>query len=97
MFFSEEIPRDMRNTGELAIGLEYSSYSPKWELFLRLAYRLDPQPVKKPATTLNILSGGIGLKIKSIRTDLGLAYITTTTDSPAQSHLVFNASLGINL
>ena len=97
IFFGEEIPRDMRNTNGLALGLEYGSLSPRRELFIRLGFRLDPQPIKKPATTLNVISGGIGLKIKRIRTDLGLAYITTTTDSPAQNHLIFNAGIGISL
>lgn len=95
--FGEEVPREMHNTSELAAGLELKSLSPRRELSFRFACRLDPQPVTTPAATLLVFSGGMGLKIKNLSADLGLAYITTQSDIPEQYHWVLNGSLGFQL
>jgi len=95
IFFDEEMPRDMKNTLVLGLGLEYGSYSSKGDFFLRLGFSLDPQPLKEPETTLKVLTGGIGVRFWILSGDIGLAYYYGSPGGVKQDHLVFNSTLSI--
>lgn len=95
IFFDEEMPREMKNTLVLGLGLEYGSYSSKGDFFLRLGFSLDPQPLKEPETTLKVLTGGIGVRFWILSGDIGLAYYYGSAGGVNQDHLIFNSTLSI--
>lgn len=97
VFFGDTMDRDMRDTVALAIGAEYGSLSSNRDLFIRLGFRLDPQPLREPTTTLYVLTGGLGLRLGSFSIDVGTAYYTGTAGSIRQNHLALTTTLGINL
>lgn len=97
IFFDEEIPRDMRNTTVLALGLEYGVIFPKRDFFLRLGFRLDPQPLSDPLTTLKVLTGGFGFRFGKLTGDFGLAYYTGSPGGIKQNHFILNSTVSLKL
>jgi opacity protein-like surface antigen len=97
IFFEEELPRDMRNTASLALGAEYGSKSGGLEYFLRLGFRLDPQPLTEPGVTLNVWSGGIGVRYGAAAVDTGISYYSGSTGGVEQNHFIINTTISINL
>lgn len=97
VFFGDTMPRDMRDTVALALGVEYGSLSANRDLFFRLGFRLDPQPLREPATTLKALTGGLGLRLGSIGADVGAAYYSGSAGGVRQDHFVLNTTLHICL
>jgi len=97
IFFDEEIPRDLKNTLDLALGLEYAMINSKGGLFFRLGFRLDPQPLVEPATILKVFSGGIGLRSGPVSADLALSYYHGQAGDIDQNHFLFSGTLGIKL
>jgi len=96
-FFEEEIPRDFKNTLVLALGLEYGFLSSRRDLFFRLGFRLDPQPVPDPEVTFKVITCGAGIRIGIIAWDLGLSYFSGSPAGIDQSHYVLNSTINIVL
>lgn len=97
VFFGDTLPRDMRDTVALALGAEYGSLSANRDLFFRLGFRLDPQPLREPATTLKALTAGLGLRLGSIGADVGAAYYSGSANGVRQNHFSLNTTLHIRL
>ena len=95
IFFDEEIPRDMRNTVVLALGLEYGAVSSQRDFFFRLGFRADPQPVNDPAATLKVFTGGIGLRFGRIAGDFGFSYYSGSPGGVKQNHFILNSTLSL--
>jgi hypothetical protein len=95
IFFSETMPRDMRNTAVLALGMEYGIFHTKRDYFFRVGYRLDPQPVKEPLTTLRWLTGGFGFRWGKVSADFGLFYCFGSAEGISQNHLAVNSTLQV--
>ncbi len=93
VFYSETLPRHMRNTLVAALGLEYGIFSGHSDYFLRLGYRLDPQPVTEPKTTLQELTGGIGFRLGRVTADIGGLYCFGSPGGIMQKHFVLNSTL----
>jgi len=83
-FYSELLPRQMKNTTVLSLGMEYNfdGYS------ARLGYRLDPQPVKTPETTLHAVTGGFGMHLGHVSIDFGAALYFSDYQDFGQKHLL---------
>ncbi|MCP5053082.1 MAG: hypothetical protein GY940_38300, partial [bacterium] len=96
-FYSEFLERDMRNTLVLALGMELGLLKRNGGFFARLGYRMDPQPVTRPETTLHALTGGLGIRLGQVSLDVGGMYYYGSIDDFSQQHLVFNATLQIAL
>jgi len=97
IFFDEEIQRDMKNTLDFAVGVEYGLINPGGGFFLRMGFRLDPQPLVEPDTTLKVFSGGIGVQTGKISADLGFSYYYGVTEDIGQNHFVLSSTLSIKL
>jgi hypothetical protein len=95
IYFSEEIPRDMRNCLVFASGIEFGVYKPDVDYFLRAGYRFDPQPVNRPRVSLHTFSCGTGFRVGRITADIGIAYYIAPSDMLSQRHFVLNASLSV--
>jgi hypothetical protein len=97
IFFDEEIPRDLKNILDLALGLEYALINSNGGLFFRLGFRLDPQPLVEPAAILKVFSGGFGLRAGPVSADMGLSYYHGQAGGIAQNHFLMSATLGFRL
>jgi hypothetical protein len=95
IFFDEEIPRELQNTPDLAIGIEYGLINPNGGLFLRLGFRLDPQPLLDPSTTLKVFSGGIGVQAGFVSGDLGISYYYGEAGGIEQNHFLLSSTIGL--
>ena len=95
IFYSETLPRDMRNTLVMALGMEYGILRDKSDYFFRVGYRLDPQPVREPETTLHALTGGIGIRLGKVSADIGAFYCFGSAEGISQKHIVLNSTLCI--
>jgi hypothetical protein len=93
VFYSETLARPMRNTLTAALGLEYSIYNPSSVTFFRLGYRLDPQPITEPRTTLQELTGGFGLEFGRLNVDVGALYCFGSPGGIMQKHFVLNSTV----
>jgi len=93
VFYSETLPRHMRNTLTSALGLEYGILSAHGDYFLRLGCRLDPQPVIEPKTTLRELTGGIGFRLGRVSADIGALYCFGSPGGIMQKHFILNSTL----
>jgi hypothetical protein len=93
VFYSEILPRHMRNTLTAALGFEYGIFRAQGDYFFRLGYRLDPQPITEPKTTLRELTGGIGLRLGRVTADIGALYCFGSPGGIMQKHLVLNSTL----
>ncbi len=99
-FYSEILQRNMRNTLILALGMElglYNLFKTKSDWFLRLGYRLDPQPVTEPEMSLKGLTGGIGMRAGRVYLDAGAIYITGSYQGIKQKHWVLNGTMQLRL
>lgn len=96
-FFNETLARDMRNTIALAMSAEYAIYKEARDIFFRVGYRFDPQPIKEALTNLNVVSGGVGIRLGKFACDIGLSYFFCSVSGFKQNHLVLNSTLGILL
>jgi hypothetical protein len=92
-FFGEKQPRDLRDTFGLAGGMELT-FKAGTDISLRLGYRRDPQPVKEPATTLEAVTGGVGVRLWKLGLDAGAARYQGSAGGVQQNHtaLVFTLS-----
>ncbi|MCP5101795.1 MAG: hypothetical protein GY950_00365 [bacterium] len=97
VFYEETLPRDMKNTLVLALGMELGLLRDKTGLFFRLGYRLDPQPVTQPQTTLHALTGGVGIRLGKISLDIGGMYYSGSPGGISQKHFVLNSTLQVHL
>lgn len=93
VFYSETLPRHMRNTLTAALGLEYGILSAHGDYFLRLGCRLDPQPVIEPKTTLGELTGGIGFRLGRVSADIGALYCYGSPGGIMQKHFILNSTV----
>lgn len=73
--FGDEMTRDFDDTAELAVGIELPIQCRGFDLAFRCGYRLDPQPVPAPDTTLNRLTFGTGIEFGLMSFDLAGSYI----------------------
>ncbi len=96
-FYSQFLPRQMRNTLIFALAMQWGIYNGNKNYFLRLGYRRDPQPVKNPSVTLNGISAGIGTQIGKYSADIGGFYTNGQYTGIKQSHWVFNTTMQISL
>jgi len=96
-FYSEFLPREMKNTLELALGMEFGLLGTNSDYFARIGYRLDPQPITSPEISQQALSGGIGLRIGSVSLDVGAIYYFSSYLGIKQRHMVLNSTLVIRL
>jgi hypothetical protein len=96
-FFDEEIPRDLKNTLVIALGLEYGFLSSRRDIFFRLGFRLDPQPVPDPGVTFKVLTCGAGIRLGMIAWDLGFSYFSGSPAGIDQNHYVLNSTINIIL
>jgi hypothetical protein len=96
-FYSEFLPREMRNTLVIALGMEYGFWGTQSDYFIRFGYRLDPQPITEPEISQQAITGGIGMRIGSLSLDAGAAYYFSSYQGIKQNHLVFNSTLYIRL
>lgn len=97
IFFSETLPRNLRNTMVLALGMEYGTDETNRDLSFRLGYRFDPQPVTDPRMTLHALTGGIGIRFGKIITDFGCSFYFGSSGGVSQRHFVLNGTISIDL
>lgn len=93
VFYSETLARPMRNTLTAALGFEYGIFRARGDYFFRFGYRLDPQPVTEPKTTLQELTGGIGLRLGRLNVDIGGLYCFGSPGGIKQEHFVLNSTL----
>jgi hypothetical protein len=96
-FFQEKLDRDMRDTLVAALGIEYGCHGERYDYFLRAGYRLDPQPLLEPATTIHAFCGGVGVRWKRFSGDLGMAFFTGSIGNYSQSHFILSTTLGYDL
>jgi hypothetical protein len=96
-FFSETLPREMKNTLVLALGMEYGLFGTRSDYFARLGYRLDPQPLKGPGMILQALTGGLGIRWGNISLDIGALYYFGSQQGIKQKHAVLNSTMNIRL
>ncbi len=96
VYFNQPLPREMRNTLVASLGMTYGFHLPSLDIFLRLGYRLDPQPVITPKTSLHVLSIGTGLHRGTLSLNLAYAYILAPSSFIEQRHSLFNMSLDFN-
>jgi hypothetical protein len=96
-FFNETLTRDMRDTIAVAIAVEYGIYKKPKDIFFRVGYRFEPQPVKEGLTDLHNMSSGIGIRLGKFAWDLGLSYLFCSVNGFKQNHLVLNSTLNILL
>lgn len=73
--FGDEMTRDFDDTAELAVGIELPIQCRKFDLAFRCGYRLDPQPVPTPDTTLSRLTFGTGIEFGCLSFDVAGSYI----------------------
>lgn len=97
ILFDENIPRDLKNTMEFALGGEYGAFSEKRDFFIRLGTRFDPQPIKDPDTRLFSFSGGVGFRLSWFSMDIGTAYYIASTNGESQDHFMLNSTFIIKL
>lgn len=74
MVFGEELDRDFNDSTLVAIGVELPISCRGFDIALRAGYRLDPQPVPEPETTLHWLTVGAGLSVWDITLDVAGSY-----------------------
>jgi hypothetical protein len=96
-FYSEILPREMKNTLVLALGMEFGLLATNSDYFARIGYRLDPQPITNPEISQQAITGGIGLRIGSVSLDAGAIYYFSSYLGVKQRHLVLNSTLYIRL
>jgi hypothetical protein len=92
-YFAETMPRDLRDTMETALGLEYAAASSTRSFFIRLGVRRDPQPPRLAKTTLWAWSGGVGARLGRLSGDVGLVLYSGTTIGIRQRHWLCAASI----
>ncbi|MCP4157176.1 MAG: hypothetical protein GY757_56215 [bacterium] len=97
ILYTETVPRDFKNTMTLAVGMEYGILKTRSDFYLRAGYRLDPQPVKTPTTSLHAVTCGLGLRTGIVTLDVGTYYCFGTTQGITYGHLVANSTLSIRL
>ena len=96
-FYSEILPREMKNTLALALGMEFGLLGTNSDYFARIGYRLDPQPITNPEISQQAVTGGIGLRIGSVSLDAGAIYYFSSFAGIKQRHVVLNSTLYIRL
>lgn len=96
-FYSEILPREMKNTLVLAVGMEFGLLGTNSDYFARLGYRFDPQPITEPEISQQAITGGIGLRIGSVSLDAGAIYYFSSYAGIKQRHWVLNSTLYIRL
>jgi hypothetical protein len=97
IYFSEAVPRDMRDCLIVALGCEFGIYRATGDYFFRAGYRYDPQPVKVPEFILHALTFGTGFRYGKITADFGMAYYIAPADVLSQHHTVISGTLSIHL
>jgi hypothetical protein len=96
-FYSEILPREMKNTLVLALGMEFGLLGTNSDYFARIGCRLDPQPITNPEISQQAITGGIGLRIGSVSLDAGAIYYFSSYQGIKQRHWVLNSTLYIRL
>ena len=95
-FYSEILPREMKNTLVLALGMEVGWLGSS-DYFARIGCRLDPQPITNPEISQQAVTGGIGLRIGRFSLDAGAIYYFSSYLGIKQRHTVLNSTLIIRL
>jgi len=93
-FFGQTQPRDLRNTVEAAVGMEYGAFTARRDFFVRFGFRRDPQPLRAAGATLSAWCGGIGGRWHRWSGDFGLALYSGSVRGYAQRHLLAVFTLG---
>lgn len=70
-YYSEIIPREMKNSLILAVGAEYGEMGKRVGYNIRAGYRMDPQPIKDPGITFHGITGGLTLRVNNVFFDVG--------------------------
>ncbi len=91
--FADDQPRDLRDTVGLSTGVELALPEDDPRYFLRLGYRLDPQPPQLPPTTLHAWTGGAGYRLGQLTLDAGVAHYRGSSGGTDQSHYVLSLTL----
>lgn len=73
-FYSEFIPRDMKNIMVMAIATEYGEKGHKVGYNIRAGFRYDPQPLKNPEMTFYGITGGATLQVGNVFFEVGGLY-----------------------
>jgi hypothetical protein len=95
--FGDEFARNFSDTTTLAAGLELPIKCRGFNLALRGGYRLDPQPVPIPDTTLHWLTFGVGISIWNINLDVAGSYFFGSLPEWNPQNFTVIATLGFQL
>jgi hypothetical protein len=95
--FGEEFLRNFDDTTTLAVGLELPIKCRGFNFTLRGGYRLDPQPVPAPDSTLNWLTFGAGISIQGISLDMATSYFFGSLPEWNPQNFTIITTLGIQL
>lgn len=79
------------------MGLELPIKFRGFNLAMRGGYRLDPQPVPEPQTTLHWLTFGAGISISQINLDVAASYFFGSLQEWNPQNFTVIATLGIQL
>jgi hypothetical protein len=93
-FFGEDLPRALRDTYGLATGMELT-FKARTDVSLRWGYRRDPQPVRAPATTLEAVTGGVGVRLWKLALDAGAAHYQGSAGGVRQDHTALAMTLSL--
>lgn len=93
VFFGEEEERDVADTVKVAVGAEYGKKIKKIDLYFRLGFAIDRQPIKEPGTILKNYMTGIGLRYKGVQAGIGMLYSHGSTAGKPQDHFIICTSL----
>jgi hypothetical protein len=95
--FGDEFMRNFDDTTTLAVGLELPIKCRGFNLAMRGGYRLDPQPVPEPQTTLHWLTFGVGISIWNISLDVAASYFFGSLPEWSPQNFTVIATLGFQL
>ncbi len=93
VFYGEEEERVLVDIVNAAFGIEYGKKIKKIDLFFRLGFGFDRQPVKEPGTILRNFSGGLGINYREVQAGIGLLYTCGSTAGIFQEHFTVCASV----
>ncbi len=97
ILFKQDMERDMNNSNTIAMGIEYGTHSRKKNMFYRVGFRLEPQPVKVIKTNLKVVSCGMGISLGKFSGDIGLAYWFGKCNEIKRNNIIVSTSFSYSL
>ncbi len=93
VFFGEQEERDLTDTVKFSLGAEYAKKINKIDLYFRLGFSFDRQPVKDPGIALKNYTTGLGIRYKGVQAGIGLLYSHGSIEGVSQDHFIVSTSL----